>query len=611
MLRKMGTCVFLGFSLLFWVAWLAPETRDLINAPPRLLTAQNAGARLFMGMNHLFTIPDYWDDGNFSRPCCELPGKLLRAKAQDSDCREAFVESGNDKFYPGFGSYSLTTGRLYAAWRVKVPGSPVEGGRYSYVHANPGPWELWLEPSGSGGWVWHVELLQSRKRVSERGDLPVPQDGWTDARLTLSPEALDFEVNHTTVGHFKHDPYREKFRMRFGSAQPDASQPPVVSEYRYVYFNRFPYPYSLKDAMPEGPEDIRPSDRMVRNLACEATPPAPRHSEGDTIPLKDGSLLLVWSEYFKGKGWDGSPARLSAKISKDRGRTWGPSSTVVDFDPRNPGGNVMSVSLVRAKSGDILMAYFARLNGMKEKGMVLRRSRDEGRSWSEPQRITPDNGDTHVANNGAFRSLRSGRLVLPCREYIQRIRWPYALYSDDDGTTWTAGKHVPPPEITPEQVKGQNVNEPSVAELPNGRLIMMMRSVAGGNFFSYSPDRGETWTKPYLSPLRGVVAPPYLTTIPRSGDLLAIWSYGMTERTPLTSAISKDGGKTWGPVKLLEQSEDYGYGYTSVNFIGDRVYITTNRYPLFASLERFQVEPGYEDLLFLSLPIEWFYRMPH
>jgi hypothetical protein len=47
-----------------------------------------------------------------------------------------------------------------------------------------------------------------------------------------------------------------------------------------------------------------------------------------------------------------------------------------------------------------------------------------------------------------------------------------------------------------------------------------------------------------------------------------------------------------------------------VTFAEDRVLLTTSQYPLFASLERFTVEPGYSDLLFISLPLQWFYRLP-
>ena len=167
------------------------------------------------------------------------------------------------------------------------------------------------------------------------------------------------------------------------------------------------------------------------------------------------------------------------------------------------------------------MAYHGELPSMNEEGTVLRRSSDEGRTWSEAKPISPDNGNAHAANNACFRRLKSGRLVLSSREYIDGVR-----------------------------------------------------------------------------------------SIPSTGDILAIWCRGLTGRTPLNSAVSRDGGKTWSPVKLLDRSEYHGYGYTSVDYMGGRVVITTMRYPLFSSIERFQVQPGYTDMLFLSLPVEWFYRMP-
>ncbi len=52
-------------------------------------------------------------------------------------------------------------------------------------------------------------------------------------------------------------------------------------------------------------------------------PQNPRNSEASIVPLKDGSLLLGWTEFYAGKGADHGPARLSGKISTDRGRSWG------------------------------------------------------------------------------------------------------------------------------------------------------------------------------------------------------------------------------------------------------------------------------------------------
>ena len=169
---------------------------------------------------------------------------------------------------------------------------------------------------------------------------------------------------------------------------------------------------------------------------------------------------------------------------------------------------------------------------------------------------------------------------------------------------------MPDPGLTPEQKAGQNVNEPSLCELADGRLLMIMRSIAGGQFFSWSSDRGETWTKPVLSPLRGTCSPAIVRRIPGTDDVLAIWTNSYGGRTPLVSAVSSDGGMTWKHLKLLEQSCYHGYGYVSCTFVGDRAVLSYMHYPMFASLERFEVQPGYMDGRFLSLPIKWFYRNP-
>ena len=137
---------------------------------------------------------------------------------------------------------------------------------------------------------------------------------------------------------------------------------------------------------------------------------------------------------------------------------------------------------------------------------------------------------------------------------------------------------------------------------------MTMRTIAGGQYFAWSTDQGRTWSKPVLSPLRGTCSPAVLRRIPNSNDILAVWTYGYSGRTPLVSAISSDGGRTFEHLKLLEQSEYHGYCYAACTFVGDRVLLAYMHFPMYSSLFRFDVEPGYIDLRFVSLPIGWFYR---
>jgi len=535
---------------------------------------------------------------------------------------------------------------LYAAWQVKAPSERVPGGQFSLVYPEPAPWRVWCNRDEQGALMWHIETLYHGQWTERQIPAEVPEDGWLDVHVVMEPRAITFQFSGADQGRFAHDGYADRFKMMFTSRQMEEGGPEVSSEYRQTLFQTISYPYTV-GVVPDGPEDIRPEDEALCFMVNPGTPEAPRQGEGDLIERKDGSLLLVWSDWYAGRIRDYGPNRISARVSTDGGKTWGKRWTVVQpadagyrvegpppgdrwggwwtvvedgGTKRREGPSPRHVSLLRASNGDLIMAHVQLLPDMKLEGMVVRRSTDDGQSWSEPKRITPNNGNRHLSNCACLRMLSTGRIILSVREYINGIRWPYCMYSDDDGYTWQAGQHVPDPELTPKQKSGQNVNEPSVAELADGRLLMTMRSVAGGQFFSYSSDGGETWTKPYLSPLRGVCSPAAIRRIPGTDDILAIWNYGFTHRSPLVSAISSDNGKTWQHLKLVEQSEYAGYCYTSITFVGDKVYLTYYHYPGYSSRQLFEKEYqslvlwpripdfAYHDQRLIVLPIEWFYR---
>src|SRR6476620_2654430 len=85
----------------------------------------------------------------------------------------------------------------------------------------------------------------------------------------------------------------------------------------------------------------------------EPTKEHPRNSEGSFVTLKDGRILFCYSQFYGGSA-DGASARLVGIESADRGATWSNPRVVVENDA---GNNVMSVSLLRLKSGRIAMFY--------------------------------------------------------------------------------------------------------------------------------------------------------------------------------------------------------------------------------------------------------------
>ena len=150
---------------------------------------------------------------------------------------------------------------------------------------------------------------------------------------------------------------------------------------------------------------------------------------------------------------------------------------------------------------------------------------------------------------------------------------PYSattLYSDDDGITW----QVSPSRIA---LPKRGAMEPHVEETGDGRVLMVMRNQLGKLYFSESTDEGATWSEPWASELITPESCPELTRIPGTGDLLLIWNnhYDASfrshfgKRSPLTSAISKDHGKSWQSLRDIETDPSRAFSNPGCRFTRD------------------------------------------
>jgi sialidase-1 len=311
-------------------------------------------------------------------------------------------------------------------------------------------------------------------------------------------------------------------------------------------------------------------------LRLEPGPDNPRNSEGDFIELKDGRILFVYSRYFGTKGGDHSPAYLAGRYSSDGGKTW--TSEDVRIVEREGKMNVMSVSLLRLKNGEIAMFYLKK-DSEGECIPVVRFSKDEAKSWSDPLPCITDKKGYFVLNNDRVIQLSGGRLLMAVNLYMlaegstlqKGSLWSY--YSDDNGRTWTSGEMVPNPDDYVTQ-------EPGVVELRNGDIMMFIRANPGVQCLSWSKDKGITWSPVVKSDIKSPLSPASIERIPKTGDLLLVWNNNGGEnpalkgkRTPLTVAISKDEGKTWENVKNIEDDPDGWYCYTAIHFTKNDVLL--------------------------------------
>ncbi len=340
----------------------------------------------------------------------------------------------------------------------------------------------------------------------------------------------------------------------------------------------------------------------------EATELNPRYSEGSIIALRDGSLLYATTQ-FVGGGADHATASIVTKTSQDGGKTWGSQSTLQENVGKQ---NVMSVTLRRLPMVDSSSAktvtessplgmFFLVKNGPSDLKVLLRISRDEGKSFEPAITVTPGHG-YHVMNNDRVTILSTGRIVCP-------IAWSEdvtkdghfvckCFLSDDGGLTWRQSQdQVDQPK--------RGAMEPEVVELASGKLLMIVRTQLG-TIATATSDGGDHWSAPSHLSLQAPEAPATIRTIPSTGDLLLVWNnvYDKAkghggDRTPLTAAISRDGGATWENIRNLETDTDHTYAYTSVLFLKDRVllsyYVSDRRSGRYSSR-------------FRSLPVRWFYE---
>lgn len=311
---------------------------------------------------------------------------------------------------------------------------------------------------------------------------------------------------------------------------------------------------------------------------------ATRNSEGDILPLKDGRLCLVYTR-FTGGAEDHDAADLALRTSTDDGRSWSPDRILL----RNEGGcNVMSVSLHRLPSGDILLFYLRKDGANGICNILVRRSSDELQTISAPMRVSSIDG-YHVMNNARVTRTSSGRLIAPAvlhncfedrptTDSFSNHGVPFVYYSDDSGATWKRDTTSLKAPAKTDPILQEN----GVIELRDGSLLMYMRTNQGSQYACESTDGGISWTKPHATSLRSPLSPATIRRIPWSGDLLCIWNdhsglhpvAAPKKRTPFCAAVSKDDGKTWRPSALIDGNPDGWFCYTSILFHNDRALIS-------------------------------------
>lgn len=276
-------------------------------------------------------------------------------------------------------------------------------------------------------------------------------------------------------------------------------------------------------------------------------------NEADVVRLPDGTLKIFYNERGKFVG---------SITSHDDGRTW--SEPVEEFPVTGETAHAIQVLLDR--HGELQVYYLVITRGGRKLGvdyfldLWLCKSTAGRTRWSEPK----------MAFHGGIGALRgivqtkSGRIVVPFstahpdRKAGPPIGYFYttAVYSDDDGATWKLSTS----QLTAPCNEGYNGGnygavEPTIVELNDGRLWMLIRTQTGRMYESFSKDDGAEWSAAVPSRFYGSNSPAMFRRLD-DGRLLLMWNNAevgpkhegqgvYSGRDAIHAALSDDDGKTW------------------------------------------------------------------
>ena len=270
-------------------------------------------------------------------------------------------------------------------------------------------------------------------------------------------------------------------------------------------------------------------------------------------------------------------------ISQDEGRTWSEPRPL--FPGRNDLRTRPERAMLRTRSGVIIAAF---MNDREKTwtwknelgdapGAVLptyaMRSLDDGKTWSEIQKL-------HDDWTGAVRDMietKDGRVIFTTMR-MQHNPGRHAVLtysSDDDGKNWKASNLI---DLGGAGHHG-GVTEPTLTQLRDGRVWMLIRTNWGEFWSGYSFDGGKFWRVLEPSGIAASSAPGLLKRL-QSGRLLLVWNRPLPEgktswpksggdrlwsetpvsnhREELSIAFSDDDGATWNkPVVIARQAKKW------------------------------------------------------
>jgi len=282
---------------------------------------------------------------------------------------------------------------------------------------------------------------------------------------------------------------------------------------------------------------------------------------GPFVELADGNLLTVDDN--------------ATRISSDDGKTWSEAKKIYE----GPGPGIPSATsvMIRSRQGAIVLVYMDMStykwgwNAAKNEttpdvrlDVWSIRSLDEGKTWIDRQRLL----DGYCGALISMIQTSSGQIVVPVQFMLERNRHATRSHvSNDDGKSWRTGNII--------DLGGRGDHdgaiEATLAELSDGRVMMLLRTNLDHFWEAFSDDKGRYWRTLQPSKIDASSSPGYLIRL-KSGRLALVWNRLYPEgkdsiqrqgggslsetmaswhRAELALAFSADDGRSWTKPAIL------------------------------------------------------------
>lgn len=310
------------------------------------------------------------------------------------------------------------------------------------------------------------------------------------------------------------------------------------------------------------------------------------------VTSNKGTLLAVYDVRHNNSADLQEYIEIGLSRSEDHGQTWEQMRIPLSFGeygelPKAQNGVGDPAILVDEQTGTIwIMAAWthgmgnARAWNNSQQGLdithtaqlVLTKSDDDGKTWSQPINITQQvkNPQWFFLLQGPGRgiSMENGTLVF-AGQFIGVDRIPCAciIYSTDHGKTWNIS-----------QPARSNTTESQVAEINPGVLMLNMRDNRGGSrAVAITNDLGNSWQE-HPSSRKSLAEPVCMASLIHvpahknilNKDILLFSNPNDTQqRKHMTIKASLDKGLSWSANNELLLDEGHSWGYSCLTLIDE------------------------------------------